>query len=129
MPTGAALPESVRDMLPDGIVFADPQETTAEAPLASPPPEVSARDELAAARDALVEQVSGEKWSPPLRFYPNGRGSNVLLKLRDTNSWSIQILLRGLVGTALIGEPRREETNPQAAPVASWPANRVPASR
>jgi prepilin-type N-terminal cleavage/methylation domain-containing protein len=130
----SAMPESLRDVLPDGIVFADPQEATAEQTLAllstsAAVQGASVNDDMATAQDAMEEDVSGEKWSAPLRFYPNGRGRNALLKLRDSNSWSIQILLRGLVGTALIGEPRHEETDSETAPVASWPANRVPDSR
>jgi prepilin-type N-terminal cleavage/methylation domain-containing protein len=131
---GSAMPESLHDALPDGIVFADPQEATAEQPLASlstgaPLKGAAVSDDMATAQEALAEEVSGENWSAPLRFYPNGRGGNALLKLRDSNSWSIAILLRGLVGTALIGEPRHEETNSEAAPVVLWPANRAPDSR
>ncbi len=112
-----AAPESVQDQLPDGIVFADPQETGLEATPSLAPTEVPATDDLTAAQDALEEEIAGEKWSPPLRFSADGRSGNLLLKLRDNNSWSIQLWLRGLVGTALVGQPRREETPAQESAI------------
>ncbi len=67
---------------------------------------------MATASSPAVEQsATGERWITLLRFYPNGRSLNCRLKLRGSKSWSIELLLRGLTGTVLVGEPRQEETD------------------
>jgi prepilin-type N-terminal cleavage/methylation domain-containing protein len=119
-PADSAAPEPWHAVLPDGVVFADPREEMRGEP-ASPP----ATAEIVAIEDA----ATGEKWSALLRFYPNGRGPNARLKLRGSASWSIDILLRGLTGTALVGQPRREQKTPETSSHASWSPGRVSDSR
>ena len=119
-PADAAVPEPFRNVLPDGIVFADPQK---EAPAETPMP-------VPTASPAMVEEsADGERWSAPVRFYANGRSLNSRLKLYGSKSWSIEILLRGMIGTAIVGEPRREETNQETPNHKSWSPENVSDTR
>lgn len=46
------------------------------------------------------EELSGVSWSPPIAFAPNGRSTSVSFELRDRDSRSITISVRGLTGAA-----------------------------
>lgn len=118
-----AVLESVREELPEGVVFADPSEAAPASftidvpttPPTTPPP--------------LDDEVTGERWSAPIRFYSNGKGVNARLKLRNGKSWSIEILLRGLLGTSLVGEPQSERESQDSAETSSDsepPADDIP---
>ena len=121
----SSVAEPLRDELADGIVFADPQEEKRADPLAPVP--------LApvALTNAPVddENASSERWTMLVRFYANGRSLNARLKLCVSKSWSIDILLRGMTGTLLVGEPQREETDQETSPRESWSPNRISDSR
>jgi hypothetical protein len=97
-------PEPISETLPEGVVFVDPQQgslinlTTGELNLPS---------------STVEDAVTGERWSASIQFGVNGRTTNTLLKIRGAKSMSIVIFLRGLMGTSLIGEPRREEETDQ----------------
>jgi prepilin-type N-terminal cleavage/methylation domain-containing protein len=119
-PTKSAALEPLGDRLPDGIVFADLRDEMPAKPLAPLP-----ATKLVAVEDAMT----GQTWSAPLRFYANGRGVNTRLKLLDSKSWSIEILLRGLTCLALVGEPRRVESTQESLPHESWSPARIPVSR
>ncbi len=115
-PADSALPEPVREDLPDGIVFADPLEerpadTLQPLPTASSP--------------VVEENATGDRWITLLHFYPNGRSLNGRLKLRGSKSWSIELMLRGLTGTVFVGEPHQKETDQDALPHQSWSPDRV----
>jgi prepilin-type N-terminal cleavage/methylation domain-containing protein len=119
-PTNSTALGPLRDVLADGIVFADPQNEMRAERLAPSPPADS---------PVVEEDVSGQRRITLVRFYPNGCGRNARLKLCVSTSWSIEILLRGLTGTVLVGEPRREETDNETSPHESWSPSRAPDSR
>jgi hypothetical protein len=121
----SSVAEPLRDVLADGIVFADPQEDRRADPLA-PVPLAPVATTNSPVDD---ENASGERWTMLVRFYANGRSLNARLKLRVSKSWSIEILLRGLTGTLLVGEPQREETDPETSPRESWSPSRISDSR
>jgi hypothetical protein len=68
---------------------------------------VSPDSESGAYSETAVE--NGEEnleWSTPILFYPNGRTLNARLELSN-GEHSVDITLRGLTGTARIGQVRR----------------------
>jgi prepilin-type N-terminal cleavage/methylation domain-containing protein len=75
--------------LPDGVYFVDPE---SETPLDTEPID--------------VESDGTDSWSPPILFYPNGRTLNARLQLSN-GRYAIDVSLRGLTGTARIGQVRR----------------------
>jgi prepilin-type N-terminal cleavage/methylation domain-containing protein len=107
-PLRSAALEPVAETLPDGIVFADPQEESRAEPLQA----------LATTSPPAVEEsaTTGKRWTTLLHFYPNGRSPNCRLKLRGSKSWSVELMLRGLTGTVFVGEPHQEETAQEALP-------------
>ena len=122
-PAHPAAMEPVRDVLPDGIVFADPQEESRTEPLGPSP---------TASSPAVDENATGERWITPVRFYPNGRSPNCRLKLCGSNSWSVELMLRGLTGTVLVAEPRQDKTDSEvfaAGTNKSWSPDRARDSR
>ncbi len=78
--------------LPDDIVFFDPNAGSA----------------IEFAGD-LAGGGTGETWSAPIVFYPNGRTLNAHLRL-GTPSYAVDLSLRGLTGTVTVGEVQRLET-------------------
>ncbi len=77
--------------LPEGITFA-PLETP-EATQAAP----------------LQDGVPvAQQWSSPLFFYPNGRSSNVRIRLSGSQGRFIDLTLRGMTGTAKVGRLQQE---------------------
>ena len=119
-PANIALPEPVSEVLPDGITFADPQEEARVEPL-EPAAETKS--------PAVDENATGERWGTLLCFYPNGRSLNARLKLCGSKPWSVAIMLRGLTGTVLVAEPRRQETDQEGSPHPSWSPDHAADSR
>jgi prepilin-type N-terminal cleavage/methylation domain-containing protein len=121
LPAAASLSlEPVIETLPNEIVFKDLQnEAASEPPVAADA--LSARDSLT----ALEEELSGTTWSAGIRFYSNGRSRNAHIRLVAPKDWSIDILLRGITGAALLGDPRHEETDQNNLASPSWPADRA----
>ena len=56
---------------------------------------------------AAPETPAGAGWSEPILFFPNGRTSNVRLRLEGERGYTIQVTLRGLTGTTAIGPPEQ----------------------
>jgi prepilin-type N-terminal cleavage/methylation domain-containing protein len=113
-PSTAAALQPVQDELPDGVFFAEPDrnalfEESLEAVATT------------AAMEEEADDAAGENWSAPIWFYPNGRSQNTQLKICDSKSWCIDILLRGLLGTALVGEPRSDGTDSTVDAIISNP--------
>jgi hypothetical protein len=52
----------------------------------------------------LPKQISGDDWSAPILFFPNGRTSQTTLILRTMSRYRFQqqLTLRGLTGTTKI---------------------------
>ncbi len=115
-PLRSPVPEPLAEDLPDGILFADPQEEQRAEPL---------QPVAAIGSPAVEDSATGERWITLLHFYPNGRSLNCRLKLRGAKSWSVELLLRGLTGTVLVGEPREEKLDEQGLPGKSRSPDRV----
>jgi len=81
--------------LPEGITFA-PLESPEEAPAAP------IQDGAPVA----------EQWSPPVLFFPNGRSTNVRIRLQASRGWFVDLTLRGITGTAKVGKVGRQEVTP-----------------
>ena len=75
--------------LPDGVFFVDLQ---SQNPLDTAP--------------LTGEDDSDAPWSTPILFYPTGRALNARLQLSN-GRYTIEVLLRGLTGTARIGQVQR----------------------
>jgi len=86
----------VEDVLPSGVRFDSPDGETAEAadPRLSTP------------------ALETEDWSAPLWFFPNGRTSNAIIRLRGRQNHVVQLSLRGVTGTVTIGKPEQAEVEP-----------------
>jgi len=112
--------EPLVETLPNDIIFHDLKtDATAEPPVAV--------DTFAAPNGltAMEEELNGANWSAGVRFYSNGRSRNAHIKLLAPKDWSIDILLRGLTGAALLGDPRHEETDQNTLASPSWHADHV----
>jgi len=72
--------------LPDGITFA--------------PLDVSTATEAVPTQDGAP---AAQDWSTPIFFYPNGRSSNVRIRLLGSRGLFIDLTLRGITGTAKVG--------------------------
>jgi prepilin-type N-terminal cleavage/methylation domain-containing protein len=117
----AIVPEPLSGTLPDGITFADP----ADERRAEPMPEPAAESKP----PAVEESPTGERWATLLCFYPNGRSPNARLKLQGSQSWSVELMLRGLTGTVFVAEPRKRETDQDGSPPQPWSPDRPADSR
>jgi type II secretory pathway pseudopilin PulG len=63
-------------------------------------------DPQAVAETAIEDVGNNLQWSAPILFYPNGRTLNARLELSN-GEYAVDITLRGLTGTARIGQVRR----------------------
>lgn len=54
-------------------------------------------------------KVEEEGWSAPVWFFPNGRTSNAILRLRGRHNLVVQVSLRGVTGTTTISKPKEAE--------------------
>jgi prepilin-type N-terminal cleavage/methylation domain-containing protein len=91
-----AVTDSYQQMLPNSIVFGSKQPDTA----------ITINE-----NGLLPKQISGNNWSAPILFFPNGRTSQTTLILRTTSRYRFQqeLTLRGLTGTTKINsEPSRQ---------------------
>jgi hypothetical protein len=117
----AVVLEPLSETLPDGITFADPQEERRAEPL--PEPQAETRP------PAVDESPTGERWVTLFCFYPNGRSPNARLKLQGSQSWSVELMLRGLTGTVFVAEPRQQKTDQDGLPRQPWSPDRPADSR
>ena len=53
------------------------------------------------------DEFSSVLWSSPIIFYPNGRTRNAKIRLLGERGFQIDVTLRGLTGTATVGELSR----------------------
>lgn len=91
-------PEGVKGELPETVTFVGSE---------------TALDTRAAMLDLtpLGDSESGQAWSDPILFYPDGTTSTARLVLRmkkhenDTQALEIELTLRGLTGIVRVGEP------------------------
>ena len=89
--------QTIEEELPNGVVFASP---TGEEP---------ALAECPAADAPEPPPVASEQWSLPIVFYPNGRASNECIRLVGQREFCVNVHLRGLTGSATIGDAERPE--------------------
>lgn len=80
--------------LPDGVVFAAPQESPAESP---PPADLASE----AFEDDSLQR---DGWSPAIVFHPDGTASNATLALSDGEGSQVTVQLRGVTGQAKPGD-------------------------
>jgi len=92
--------EPAEESLPSGIRFLAQQ--TAEPPIDSDRSVPTVRSTPSAA---------GE-WSAPIVFYPNGRTTNGRIRLGGGREFYVDVTLRGVTGSATIGELVRREPSP-----------------
>jgi len=85
----------VADTLPGGAVFEGAE---------------TAEDLLGAAD--LLEAGADGSWSAPVWFYPNGRTSNARFRLAGQRGYTIEVVLRAVTGTVVIGELQQAEALP-----------------
>jgi len=119
-------PENIRE-LPEGTWFDDPTATDGiadslslqvQASAQTVPPEVSdaasADDSSTAAVPGSIEEDTLEayEWSAPVIFFPNGRTTNVRVRLLGLPKYQVDLTLRGLTGSIRIGDLLRWEIEP-----------------
>lgn len=93
---------AVEEDLPEGVRFADPdslESETAGSVTLSPVP---------AAYSGEFHAGSGigseADWSAPVIFYPNGRSMSARFRLVSAEGRVVEVVLRGLTGTAKVGK-------------------------
>jgi len=74
--------------LPSGVTFADLQVSTSPQLLSAPSSAPSV----------------GTAWSTPILFHPDGTTSDAVVTLANEEDLTLQVTLRGLTGTARVGE-------------------------
>jgi type II secretory pathway pseudopilin PulG len=95
-----ALPRWDEDLLPEPVRFAEVDYRLLPVPLALEPPPAST--------DAM-DEPSGETWSAPIRFQPDGTATNGSIKLANEQGMQIEIQVSGLTGLASVGDLERIE--------------------
>jgi prepilin-type N-terminal cleavage/methylation domain-containing protein len=86
---------AVADALPGGAVF-EGTETV---------------EDLLGASDLLEALADGPR-SAPVWFYPNGRTSSARFRLAGQRGYTIELVLRAVTGTVVIGELQKAEWQP-----------------
>jgi len=81
--------------LPEGVTFA--------------PPETADEVEPVPLQDGIPAEG---QWSAPVVFYPNGRSSNVRIRLQIAEGLFVDLTVRGMTGTAKVGRIQRQEVPP-----------------
>lgn len=97
-----APPGEVRNLV-DGVVFVD-------ARMAASTQAQSNSDDPMAAMMLQQHSANASGWSEPILFYPNGRTSSATLRIRmqdGSRTYEIDVILRGLTGTAYVCDMRR----------------------
>lgn len=84
--------------LPEGIVFAE------DGPARGIDPAKSVPVDQVTQSDGSVDSTTGESWSEPVIFYPDGRTSDSRLLLRNEREAYVMVTLRGLTGVVKISE-------------------------
>ncbi len=85
----------VADTLPGGAVFEEAETV----------------EDLLGAADLLDAGADGF-WSAPVWFYPNGRTSSARYRLAGQRGYTIEVVLRAVTGTVVIGELQQAEWQP-----------------
>lgn len=93
--------------LPAGVKFSELLVEQIVAPTSQPLAPASAEEELDPA-------VSGQTWSPPIVFHPDGTTQNAELSLQNERGMRIAVRLRGLTGGAVLGPLELVEDDPLA---------------
>lgn len=91
--------EVLQSELPDGILFASQRPETEETDVAAP---VVSEEEAEVSTD-------GEGWSRPILFFPNGRSTGAEIFLTCKPNLTVPLQLRGLTGTAEVGDTLRSK--------------------
>jgi prepilin-type N-terminal cleavage/methylation domain-containing protein len=94
---------AVEEDLPEGVRFVDP-ESAALRVAGSVVLDAPAYAESAATSGAA-------EWSAPIVFYPNGRSLSARLTLVAPDGRMVDVVLRGLTGTAKVGKPYQPRTD------------------
>ncbi len=92
--------------LPEGVVFSDPElkDRKKGGALHFETEEAEENGE-----SELLSDGDDEQWSAPIVFFPNGRTSNAQIALQNEDGHHILVSLRGLTGSATIGELKKAE--------------------
>ncbi len=85
--------------LPSGVCFHDQQ--AAKRPGA---------DETTS--DVDFEETGSADWSEPILFYPNGRTTSARIWLAGGRDYYLDVVLRGVTGSATVGQLLRPEQEP-----------------
>jgi prepilin-type N-terminal cleavage/methylation domain-containing protein len=67
---------------------------------------------LPANRQAAAPDESGDSWSDPILFYPDGTTSDARLLLAGDQSCAVRLMLRGLTGAPSVSDPDAIEDPP-----------------
>lgn len=126
-------PELIVRQLPHGVTFCDPevdlaselnfsQQGLVDEGLAANHTTSEPVDTSLSSEDLAAELQSGE-WSKPVVFFPNGRSTSDRLQLRGsgTEVRLISIRVRGIIGSADVGKPRRIRQTEQLTELAIEP--------
>ncbi len=89
--------------LPEGVLFSDAESKEAELE----------RDEFVGAEPKVedFDEAESLEWSAPIVFYPNGRTSSAQIDLQNDQGHRIKVSLRGLTGSATVGELKKPEVD------------------
>ena len=96
--------------LPIGVRFAEAASARSMPFVSSDPPDSELPIESergGSADDDFVSEFSPVLWSAPIIFYPDGRTRNAKILLLGERGFQIEVSLRGLTGTATVGELKR----------------------
>ena len=94
--------------LAEGVWFVDPESAGLE--LAG-----SVRLDDVSGGPPSADSTESAEWSEPIIFYPNGRSMSARLRLASVDRREVEVVLRGLTGTAKVGKSiaiEQEEDEP-----------------
>jgi len=91
--------------LPGGVRFGEEQAGPGQPP--------GGFDEPDADVDSLF---SGNEWSQPVLFCPDGTCSSAQVQLRNDRGWSVRLSLRGMTGVATVSRPQSGEDAGRSGP-------------
>ncbi|TWU09111.1 hypothetical protein CA54_43510 [Symmachiella macrocystis] len=90
--------------LPEGVVFGGQTENQEEGYSSLAFEETQEVEAV----DSLSDSQS-EEWSAPIVFFPNGRTANAQFTLQNEDGHLIMVTLRGLTGSATVGDLKKVE--------------------
>jgi prepilin-type N-terminal cleavage/methylation domain-containing protein len=102
-------PELTIEQLPYGVTFCDP-EVDLELEVGLEEGGLTENDTTSEpVNAALSSELTSGEWSSPIVFFPNGRSTSDLLRLRSPGPEVriITVRIRGIIGAADIGHPHR----------------------